>query len=756
MSETKNKYSVLSEYFGHQSFREGQEQLIDAILSGRDALGIMPTGAGKSMCYQIPALMFDGITVVVSPLISLMKDQVSSLIQSGIRAAYLNTSLTQQQYNAALQNARQGMYKLIYVAPERLCTPSFLSLAGYVRISMLAVDEAHCVSQWGQDFRPSYLKIPEFLNHLSYRPVVSAFTATATDAVREDIIKRLTLRAPKCVTTGFDRKNLYFGVVHARDKYSETKEIVLENRDKSGIIYCSTRKNVEAVCEKLNADGIPCTRYHAGLSDKERRQNQDDFIYEKVPVIAATNAFGMGIDKSNVAYVVHYNMPKNLENYYQEAGRAGRDGNEAKCVLLYSGQDVVTNRFLIENSNDNPELGEEELNAHRRREMQKLDKMNAYCNTSLCLRQFILDYFGETKPCTCGNCSNCSGETELKDVTLEAQKILSCVYRLHQRNLHFGASVISQVLRGANTESVKKFGLSTLSTFGIMAGSTETFIRSVIRFLAADGYLAAAEHSTLTLTRAAADVLRGEKKLSMRTPAVRKRSRREELSAAFSKGRKGQRDKLSLIDTDLFGRLRELRKTLAEKEGVPPYIVFSDTALRDMCVKLPRTQSEFLEVSGVGKVKQEKYGSDFTSEIIRYMNEGHTYNDSGDAAEEDLFGYIAVHTDELSDSDEELTLGQLCDGFLSQLGIDADKNELKDAVQSWLINENYLTEKKEDGKTRLAPTILTEETGIVELEKLSSGGRTYKALVFPRAAQQFMIENMKEIAEKAKNNKNSP
>ena len=328
------KYKVLYDFFGHKCFRNGQEDIIDHILSGIDVLGVMPTGAGKSMCYQIPALLFDGITVVVSPLISLMKDQVNSLIQSGVRAAYLNSSLSSSQYAAAMKNAENGAYKIIYVAPERLCTPSFISLAAKVKISMLAVDEAHCVSQWGQDFRPSYMKIPEFLQRLPYRPVVSAFTATATAQVRDDIIKMLGLHEPYCITTGFDRENLYFGVIHPKDKYGEVKRLVEENKDKSGIVYCSTRKNVEAVCDRLIADGFSATRYHAGLSDEERRRNQDDFIFDRCRVIVATNAFGMGIDKSNVSYVIHYNMPKNIESYYQEAGRAGRDGAEAKCVLL--------------------------------------------------------------------------------------------------------------------------------------------------------------------------------------------------------------------------------------------------------------------------------------------------------------------------------------------------------------------------------------------------------------------------------------
>lgn len=742
MSMNNDKYSVMREYFGHSGFREGQEEMIDAILSGRDSLGIMPTGAGKSVCYQIPALMFDGITIVISPLISLMKDQVSALIQSGVRGAYLNSSLTPQQYDTAIANAKRGMYKLIYVAPERLCTPSFLSLANSVRISMVAVDEAHCVSQWGHDFRPSYLKIPEFLAQLNYRPIVSAFTATATKQVREDIVKFLGLNSPVCVTTGFDRKNLYFGVIHASNKYEHALSIVRDNADKSGIIYCSTRKAVDEVCEKLNADGIPCTRYHAGLSDEERRRNQDDFIYDRVQVIAATNAFGMGIDKSNVAYVIHYNMPKNIENYYQEAGRAGRDGNEAKCILLYSERDVSTNIYLINNSNDNPDLDGEELEEVRRRDMKKLDIMRAYCNTGRCLREFILDYFGDERPCTCGNCSNCSGEVELTDVTIEAQKILSCVYRLHQRNLNFGASVVSQILKGSNSEKIRSFRLDSLSTYGIMSDDTEVHIRTIIRCLMAEGYLAETEHRTLTLTRRAAEVLKGTIKVELRLPK-KSRISKKALALAQSFGMGKGDGKVISIDTGLFDRLRKLRTSIASKEGVPPYIVFNDATLRDMCIKLPRTQSELLEVSGVGRVKQEKYGQEFTAEIIKYLAEGN--EPETHEVGTDILDYVRRNKESLTGCDEEFSLSQLCDEIQSQLGVKAEKKKLNEAIKQWLINENYLSEDRSGGQSRLTATILTAEAGLLEVEKISKTGGTYKSIVFPRSAQEFIFENIDEI-----------
>lgn len=753
MTDFSDKLSVLRDFFGHVSFRDGQENIIDAILSSSDTLGIMPTGAGKSMCYQIPALMFDGITVVISPLISLMKDQVNSLIQSGVRAAYLNSSLTSAQYETAVANAKKGMYKIIYVAPERLCTPSFLSLARYVKISMLTVDEAHCVSQWGQDFRPSYMKIPEFLSQLPYRPIVSAFTATATAQVRDDIIKMLGLKNPFCLTTGFDRKNLYFGVMHPKDKYAQTRSLVKENSDKCGIIYCSTRKNVESVCEKLCEDGFRATRYHAGLSDEERRKNQDDFIYDRVQVIVATNAFGMGIDKSNVSYVIHYNMPKNIESYYQEAGRAGRDGNEAKCVLLYSGQDVVTNRFLIENSNDNPDLSGEELEILRKKDLRRLKVMTDYCNTDRCLREYILNYFGENKGCTCGNCSNCSGEFEEQDVTVEAQKILSCIYRLHQRNLRFGGAVISQILRGTDNAKIKQFRLSELSTYGIMKDCTDVRIRQIIRHLTTNNYICEGDYQTLCLTRKSAEILMEKKPLTMRLP--KKQERRDKtVSKSIPKG------EISVFDKALFDRLRELRAKLAAEISMPAYIVFSDASLRDMCIKLPKTQTEMLEVSGVGKAKQQRYGKYFAAEILKYLEENPQSEKQSALPEEYLkFGegdsgtrllnILAAGADRLESTDEELSLTQLSDRTLTQLGITGDKRIIQNAFKDWLLSENYLSEQIINGRKQTRTTILSEEAGIYEAEKISSLGNTYTAVIYPKAAQDFIYANIQEITELA-------
>ena len=481
-----DKFDVLRKYFGYSSFRKGQEEMVDCLLSGRDALGIMPTGAGKSICYQVPAIMFGGVTIVVSPLISLMKDQVNALVQQGVKAAYINSSLTDTQYDKVLKNAALGIYKIIYVAPERLESVNFINLCRRIKISMVAVDESHCVSQWGQDFRLSYLNINKFISVLPNRPIIGAFTATATDEVKKDIVNILQLDNPAVVTTGFDRPNLFFSVLRSAKKDSRLIELIKERRDKSGIIYCSTRKKVESVCDLLIKNGFPATRYHAGLSDEERVKNQDDFVYDRKPVMVATNAFGMGIDKSNVSYVIHYNMPKNIESYYQEAGRAGRDGQEADCILLYGAGDVQTCRYFIENTEPNPQLTPEQNEMFKKREEEHLKHMIFYCRTSDCLRNYMLRYFGDEAEENCGKCSNCLTKFETADVTIEAQKILSCIIRTGQK---FGATIISDVLRGKTNDRITSFGLDRQSTFGIMKDSKPTEIRYIIEKLEEQGYI---------------------------------------------------------------------------------------------------------------------------------------------------------------------------------------------------------------------------------------------------------------------------
>lgn len=538
-----DKLSVLKDYFGHDSFRDGQEQIVDALLDGRDALCIMPTGAGKSMCYQIPALLFDGVTIVVSPLISLMKDQVGSLVQSGVPAAYINSSLSYPQFLRVLSNVEHGKYKIIYVAPERLLTDGFLDTCKKIKISMVAVDEAHCVSQWGQDFRPSYLKIISFVESLANRPIVGAFTATATNDVKEDIKKILRLENPFEITTGFDRPNLFFGVIKSSSKDEKLIDLIRERGDRSGIVYCATRKNVESVCELLCDNGFSAARYHAGLDEYERRKNQEDFVFDRKNIMVATNAFGMGIDKSNVTYVIHYNMPKNIESYYQEAGRAGRDGGEADCILLYSPKDVRLNRFMIENSEGNDEL------------------------------------------------------------TIDAQKIMSCIARTGQR---YGKTVICDVLKGSKSEKILKAELNSQSTYGIMKEVTARHIFGTIDFLAEKEYISADnETEALKLLPKSRDVLFGRERLVMK---------KVENSEKVVKTHRPEVP----VNSDLLDALKALRKGIASKKSVPAYVIFTDATLIDMCKKCPETPDEMLEVSGVGRTKLEKFGKQFLEEIAKF------------------------------------------------------------------------------------------------------------------------------------------
>ena len=602
------KDEILRQYFGYSQFRQGQETLIDSILAGKDTLGIMPTGAGKSICYQVPALMMEGITLVISPLISLMKDQVGALNAAGIHAAYLNSSLTPGQYMKALNFARQGRYPIIYVAPERLMTDAFLDFALNARISMVAVDEAHCVSQWGQDFRPSYLKIVEFIDQLKTRPVVSAFTATATSQVREDIVRILKLREPTVLTTGFDRSNLYFAVKSPKDRYASMVNDLERHRGESGIIYCLTRKTVEEVCGKLIQDGFPATRYHAGLSDEERRRNQDDFIYDRSPIMVATNAFGMGIDKSNVRYVIHYNMPKNMESYYQEAGRAGRDGEPAECILIYGGQDVVTNQMFIEHNQENDALDPETRAIVMEQDRERLKKMTYYCFTNECLRDYILRYFGEYGGNYCGNCSNCLTQFETVDVTELAKGIAGCVESSRQR---YGINVIIDTIHGANTAKIRGYRMDENPHYGELAKVPTYKLRQVFNHLLMEGYLSLTndEFAIVKLTEKSRGLLGGEETVFM------KMAKEQESAAKTQKMRKGRAGaaagEMGEGEQSLFERLRALRTQIAREEKVPPYIVFSDKTLVDMCMKKPRTREEMLAVSGVGEFKYGKYGERF-------------------------------------------------------------------------------------------------------------------------------------------------
>ena len=588
---------VLKTYFGYETFRNGQKQIISHILNGEDCLGIMPTGAGKSICYQVPACMFDGITIVISPLISLMKDQVDSLNQIGISSTYINSTLSDKEYFQTIDNVSHNIYKIIYVAPERLESERFINLLNTLEISMIAIDEAHCVSQWGHDFRPSYRKIAEIIDSLEKRPIVTAFTATATKRVEQDIINLLQLDNPFTLITGFDRKNLYFSVQTPNKKIDFVLDYLDKHINEPGIIYCSTRKNVDSLFEKLDSKNYSVCKYHAGMSEKQRTKAQDDFIFDKKDIIIATNAFGMGIDKSNVRFVIHYNMPADLESYYQEAGRAGRDSDNAECILLFSRSDVNTNKFLIEKSS--PET--------QPNEYQKLNEIIDYCNTDSCLRKYILEYFGEEADFeNCNYCSNCNSIAEVTDITIDSQKILSCIKRVHER---FGAGVITDILKGSNTSKNRDFGFDRLSTFGIMKEYTKDTIRDLISFLIAEDYIQTIgnKYPTLALTEKSGSILFKNEKVFIKKK-IEKIEEKEKQEKHINK------ENIE-FNPNLFEVLRQLRREIANENNVPPFIIFADTSLKQMAAYQPITESEMLAISGVGEFKMEKYGDRFIDAI---------------------------------------------------------------------------------------------------------------------------------------------
>lgn len=618
------KQEILSRYFGYTGFRGGQEELIDAQLSGRDAFGIMPTGGGKSLCYQIPAVMLPGITLVISPLISLMRDQVLALKSAGIPAAYINSSLTMEQIRRVYQNLRMGRYKIVYVAPERLLSGGFLALAQELNISLVAVDEAHCISQWGQDFRPSYLKIPEFLEKLPRRPILSAFTATATPLVRQDIIRILHLQSPLEIVTGFDRPNLRFEVRTPESKKEALLTFLALRKDRSGIVYCSTRKDVEEICSLLQSKRFAATRYHAGLSDEERLRNQEDFLNDRRTIMVATNAFGMGIDKSNVSYVIHYNMPLSLEAYYQEAGRAGRDGEQAECILLFKKKDILTARFLIQKSYEDSELPEEERAMVREQDLKRLYQMIDYCQTAGCLRRYILAYFGQRQTGRCGNCGNCTaaearrkpqkapaapvptGRMTTKDITREAQMVLSCIRRISDALGHSSTVTMTVlVLRGSRDKRLLEMKLDGLSTYGLMASFSREEIRAIIAHLEDAGLITCDKHEIVCLTPTASGVLfRGERVILHLDEA--------EMEAKFPQSGSVQTDSRLLL------ALKTLRARLAKEEQVPAYVIFSNATLDEMAAKEPKTMDQLLAVSGVGEAKAKRYGRAFLAEIRKY------------------------------------------------------------------------------------------------------------------------------------------
>lgn len=610
-----NALETLKTYFGYDTFREGQEKIVEAILVNRDVLAIMPTGAGKSICYQIPALMLPGITLVISPLISLMQDQVKALNDAGIHAAFINSSLTENQISKALYLAASGRYKIIYVAPERLENYEFLEFARNVEISMVTVDEAHCISQWGQDFRPSYLKIVEFIKNLPKRPIVSAFTATATEEVKNDIICTLSLADPEVVITGFDRKNLYYSVENIRRKDEFIMEYIEKHPTESGIIYCATRKNVDNLFELLFKRGVPVTRYHAGLTNETRKKNQDDFIYDRTPVIIATNAFGMGIDKSNVRYVIHYNMPQSMENYYQEAGRAGRDGENSQCILLFSLQDVMIDRMLLDNK-DFSDVDEEDEYLIRQRDIRRLQTMEGYCKTTGCLRNYILEYFGEKTSGPCDNCGNCHREYHEVDMTAEAKWVVNCVAETRGR---YGLTIVLGTLMGAKRARLRELRTDQYKSYGTLSGHSEAELRTLISQMTEMGYLYQTQEKYSVLKLGDITPLKDENtRVIMRTYEEKEPDKKKKIQKAV---RKRSTDALTSAGYDLFEVLRKLRLEIAKEESMPPYIIFSDKTLIDMCVKKPSDEEEMLNVSGVGANKLKKYGQRFLEEIQKFCTE---------------------------------------------------------------------------------------------------------------------------------------
>lgn len=743
---------ALKRYFGYDSFRPGQEEIVSALLAGRDALAIMPTGAGKSLCYQVPALLLPGLTLVISPLISLMQDQVKGLNAAGIHAAFINSSLTETQIARALDLAAEGSYKLVYVAPERLESPVFRSFAAGADISMVTVDEAHCISQWGQDFRPSYLKILDFIDSLPRRPIVSAFTATATREVKDDIVCTLRLHDPKVLVTGFDRPNLYFQVERTRRKDDFVIQYLRGHPGESGIIYCATRKNVDKLQELLTEYGFAATKYHAGLPAEARRKNQNDFIYDTAPVIVATNAFGMGIDKSNVRFVLHYNMPQSMENYYQEAGRAGRDGLPSQCVLLFSAQDVIINKFLLDKK-DFAEMDDEEADLLRQRDLQRLQTMERYCQTTECLRNYILAYFGEHPTAPCGNCGSCNNDFDEVDMTDAAKWMINCVAELHGR---YGKAILFGTLQGANRARLRELGAERFKSYGRMKDTPRETLERLLAQLLEDGYLVQSDDQYAVLHIGDIAPLKAGGQVLVKLPPQRE----PEKARAPKPKRRSPMDALTSAGLELFSQLRQLRFDTAQREGLPPYVVFGDKSLVDMCLRAPRRAEDMLGIYGMGERKYEKYGAAFFAVIDAYRADHPDAVLSLDPpvpepekplpsekkkkppkAERPAF-YLTAEDARSFNYQDSYTGAELKAALIEAAGDPDVKAPTIKEIDEWLLAQRLV------GMERLpmkgfyyVPTPAGVDAGLRSEDKVSARGTPYSVLLFTPEAQRMVVEH---------------
>lgn len=737
---------ALKVLFGYDSFRPGQKEVIESILSGRDVFAVMPTGAGKSVCYQIPAMLLPGITLVISPLISLMQDQVKALNEAGVSAAFINSALSENAYFETIRKAQQGLYKIIYVAPERLVTDGFLELAHSVCISMVTVDEAHCISQWGQDFRPSYMKIVEFVRTLATRPIISAFTATATVTVRDDIVCTLGLNKPYVLVTGFNRDNLFFQVDKPRNKDEYVIDYISQHPNDSGIVYCATRKNVDKLYDLLKDRGVSVAKYHAGMGQAERKKMQDDFAFDYTSIVVATNAFGMGIDKSNVRFVIHYNMPQSMENYYQEAGRAGRDGLDSKCILLFSPQDIVINRFLLDHK-EMSDLDSVDRETVKERDTKRLQIMERYCYTTECLRNYILKYFGENPEKPCEDCGNCLREFETLDMTDAAKKIINCVYESKGR---YGKTIIIDIVAGAKTARLEEIGATDYKSYGTLSAVNKNLLKRLIGQLVLEGYLLVGDYQVLKLGNI----------MGLKNPEAKvlvKITDEDKLPERTTKAKKTSKGMESLTSAGfkLFDKLRELRLEIAREEGMPPYIIFSDKTLIDMAAKVPVSKSEMLAVSGVGENKYVKYGERFLGLIEKIIED---YPDLIKATENAGLPTVSVakaKKKKKAGKEDFYLLQEEADNYeytdylyISEIRDEMNRICVRENVKRLpatrlteiLVAEGLIKEKEDAGKYAKAPTDKGIQLGVKVIDKVSEKGNAYTVLQYPIGIQKMLVE----------------